>query len=262
MDRLSAFPVQKKKGRMVFRYTEKGLAWADGNGLGIQLIYPGNAITPDSDPELLEIAGNTVDVMQRWHDMNTGNSFFVAAVRIGYDQAIILRELHKYALNTKPNGFRKENPRGIENSCRVTNALSEMFCMSAGNVIRVFGNFPRNVNAEFRDLRAWGAFLVSAVQHEGIISGISIFSEKGENCTIANPGPSMEVLLVRNGIPSEKLKSERFEFKTSPSEKIELLPEKLTSKQSIYETVHDRLTVRSLTGYCAAGIVQQNAGRS
>ncbi len=221
--KLSSFPVQKREGKKVFRYTEKGLAWVDGNGLGIQHIYPGNAITIDSDPELLAIAGNTIDVMQRWHDMNTSNSFFVAAIRVGYDPVKVLRELHVYALNTKPNGFQKDNPHGIENSCTVTNALNEMFCMSAGNVLRIFADFPRDINAEFRDLRAWGAFLVSAELHDGIISGVRVFSEKGLPCTIINPWPGKHVRLIRNGIPSGEVSGERITFSTLKGEQTELV---------------------------------------
>jgi alpha-L-fucosidase 2 len=221
---ISAFPVQVRDGKEVFRYTEEGVDWVGGNGLGIQHIYPSNAITPDSDPHLLEVARNTVDVMQRWHDMNTSNSFFVAAIRVGYDPVAILRELHMYAQNMNPNSFQRNNPHGIENSCTVTNALNEMFCMSAGNVIRIFGNFPSGINAEFINLRAWGAFLVSARQNDGIISGVRIFSEKGRNCTLVNPWPGRKVQLVRNGTEVVNIDGIRLVFNTSPGESIEIKP--------------------------------------
>ena len=220
--KISSFPVQIRNGRMVFRYTEKGLDWVDGNGLGIQHIYPSNAIHLDSDPELLVVARNTIDEMQRWHDMNTSNSFFVAAVRVGYDPLKILKELHKYALNTNPNGFQLNNPHGIENSCTVTNALNEMLCMSVGNVIRLFGNFPSDINAGFDKLRCWGAFLVSAILKDGIISGVKIFSEKGRNCTMVNPWPGRKVQLIRNGKSVMVLEGSRFSFDTSVNELSEL----------------------------------------
>jgi alpha-L-fucosidase 2 len=222
--KISDFPVQTRNGREVFRYTEEGVDWVDGNGLGIQHIYPSNAITLDSSTELLTISRNTIDEMQRWHDMNTSNSFFVAAVRTGYDPAKILKELHKYALNTNPNGFQLNNPHGIENSCTVTNALNEMFCMSVGHVIRVFAGFPKEIDAGFVNLRAWDAFLVSATQKGGVITDIKIFSERGRACTVLNPWQGRKVQLIRDGKEAEWLKSDKLSFETSAGETIDLKP--------------------------------------
>ncbi len=156
--------------------------------------------------------------------MNTSNSFFVAAIRIGYDPVRVLNELHRYAVNSYPNGFQSGNPHGIENSCTVTNALNEMFCMSAGNVIRLFFTFPSGVNASFENLRTWGAFLVSARQTGGVISDVKIFSERGKPCTIVNPWPDRKVKLIRNSRSSTILEGKRFTFETSINESLELRP--------------------------------------
>jgi hypothetical protein len=222
--KISDFPVQTRNGREVFRYTEEGVDWVDGNGLGIQHIYPSNAITPGSSSELLAISYNTIDEMQRWHDMNTSNSFFVAAVRIGYDPVKILKELHQYALNTNPNGFQSNNPHGIENSCTVTNALNEMFCMSVGNVIRLFAGFPKDREGGFINLRAWGAFLVSAKQSNGVITDVKIISERGRPCTILNPWPGRKVQVIRDGKTAECLRNDKISFETSAGETIDLKP--------------------------------------
>ncbi len=222
LSKLSDFPTQERNGKKVFRYTEEGVAWWNDNGLGIQHIYPANAINLDSDKELLQVSQNTISEMHRWQDFNTSNSFFVAAVRVGYDPVIILKELHDYALHTYPNGFQLNNPHGIENACTVANTLTEMFCMSAGNVIRLFRNFPEDKNAGFENIRTWGAFLVSAQLKKGIISGVVLLSEKGRNCTIINPWPDKKVTLFRNGRKAETLKGNRLMFKTSEGEKIEL----------------------------------------
>jgi hypothetical protein len=85
LSKLSDFPVQIRNGKKVFRYTEEGVDWWPDNGLGIQQISPSNAITLDSSNELLTVSRNTIDEMQRWEDMNTSNSFFMAAIRVGYD---------------------------------------------------------------------------------------------------------------------------------------------------------------------------------
>ena len=222
LEKLSEFPVQMRNGRKVFRYTEEGVDWVDGNGLGIQQIYPSNAITLDSNPEILLVARNTIDEMQRWQDMNTSNSFFVAAIRVGYDSSKVIRELHNNAMHTFPNGFQLNNPHGIENSCTVTNAINEMLCMSVGNVIRLFSHYPKDQRASFKNIRTWGAFLVSADLSNGLISNVSILSEKGKLCTLINPWPGKRVVLIRNGKTGETVSGDRISFQTSPNEEIKL----------------------------------------
>ncbi len=222
LGKISDFPVQIRNEKKVFRYTEEGVAWWNDNGLGIQHIYPANAITLDSDSELLNVAHNTIDEMQRWQDNNTSSSFFMAAIRVGYDPTIILNELHKYALHTYPNGFQLNNPHGIENSCTVANALNEMMCMSAGNVIRLFPVFPKDQDACFKNIRTWGAFLVSASLKDGIISDVIMISEKGKTCTLVNPWPDKKVVLYRNGKKAETIEGERILFETAINETVEI----------------------------------------
>lgn len=218
---LSAFPVQKMNGKDVFRLTEEGLASCDVNGLAIQQIYPANGVTLDSDKELLRISRNTIAEIPRWDDNNTTNSFFMAAVRVGYEPEIVMDELRKYALRTNPNGFVLDNEHGIENSCTVQNALSEMLCMSVGNVLRLF-TIPKEHNASFKNIRAWGAFLVSARLNQGLVSDVVVKSEKGKPVTLLNPWPNQQVLLIRNGKKAETLSGSRITFSTKPDETIEL----------------------------------------
>lgn len=222
LDKLSEFPTQTRKDKKVFRYTEEGTAWWGDNGLGIQHIYPANGITLDSKVEWLTIARNTIDEMQRWQDNNTSSSFFVAAIRVGYNPSVVLNELHKYALHTYPNGFQLNNPHGIENSGTVANALNEMLCMSVGNTIRLFGGFPKSKNASFKNIRAWGAFLVSASLTNEIVSNVKIFSEKGRACILINPWPDKKVRLIRNGKEAEVLEGNQISFKTRINETLEL----------------------------------------
>lgn len=224
LNKLSDFPLQVRNGEKVFRYTEKGVDWWGDNGLGIQHIYPSNAITLDSQEALLQAARNTIDEMKRWQDMNTSSSFFMAAIRVGYHPAVVRSELHKYALHTYPNGFQLNNPHGIENSCTVANALDEMLCMSVGNVIRLFNGFSGNENARFKNIRACGAFLVSAELRDGTIEEVKLLSEQGKLCTIINPWPGKKVQVIRNGKSAETIDGERIAFKTGKNERIRLKP--------------------------------------
>jgi alpha-L-fucosidase 2 len=226
LDRLSDYPVQERNGKKVFRYTEEGIAWWPDNGLGIQHIYPANGITPDSPAEQLEIARNTIYEMNRWRDFNTTNSYYVAAVRSGIDPEVIMDNLTSYALNTYPNGFQANNPHGIENSCTVANAINEMLCMSVGNVIRLFANWPKTRNASFNNIRTWGAFLVSSEMKNGTVIHVHIFSEKGKPLTLVNPWIGMQVVVYRNGQRAERVSGDRLFIQTSAMEHLEFRPEK------------------------------------
>jgi hypothetical protein len=68
-----------------------------------------------------------------------------------------------------------------------------------------------------------GAFLVSAELSRGVVTGVKLVSEKGKTCTVQNPWPGKQVLLVRNGRPAESLAGDRFTFDTQTNEIIELL---------------------------------------
>ncbi len=219
---LADFPLQEMGGKTVFRYTSEGPAWWDSNTLGIQHIYPGNAITLDSDPKLLEISRNTLAAMNRWYDGNGSNSFFPAAVRVGADPNIILEQLQGYVRNTYPNGFRDGNIHGIENCSTVHNTINEMLCMSVGHVLRLFPVWPKDKNAAFANLRAWGAFLVSAELRDGTVGGVRIVSERGRGLTIVNPWPGETAVLYRGGKESGRLDGVRFTISTAPGEVMEL----------------------------------------
>ncbi len=217
-DHLSDYSYQERDGKKVFRYSEKGTAWWGDNTLGIQHIYPGGQIGFDSDPHLLQIARNTIDVMQRWIDFNGSNSFFPAAVRVGYDPNTILPQMRKYVKNTYPNGFQLNNPHGIENFSTVPNTINEMLCMGHQGVLRVFPVWPKNKDASFHNLRTFGAFLVSSELKNGNVLFVKIVSEKGRDCVFVNPWSGSKVQLHRNGEIAEVLQGERVVFKTSKDE--------------------------------------------
>lgn len=232
LDGLSSWTTHEKAGRTVFRYSERGTAWWGSNTLGIQHIYPGNAIGLDSDPRWLRVAHDTIEVMQRWMDSNGSGSFFPAAVRVGYDPGVILEKLRAYARSTYPNGFMRGNPHGIENLSTTPNTIHEMLCMShvpvgdpdrAESVIRVFPVWPKDRDARFHRIRAWGAFLVSSELRRGEVRYVSITSERGRPCTVVNPWPGRSASLTGEG-RHEVLTGDRLRFETRPDERVELTP--------------------------------------
>jgi hypothetical protein len=224
-EKISAFPLQERDGKTVFRYSEKGTAWWDSNTLGIQHIFPAGAIGLDSDPKLLEISHNMINAMGRWRDFNGSSSWYAACARVGYDPKKILAELNNmYSHHALPNKLLNFGGGGIEN---VSPALgvTEMLLQSHDGVIRFFPCWPKEMDARFGTLRAVGAFLVSAELKGGIISGVKITSEKGRDCTFVNPWPGRSVRIIRNGKSAETVTGPRFTLKTAVAESIELKPE-------------------------------------
>jgi hypothetical protein len=224
-DNLSGYTFQERMGRQVFRYSEEGTDWWNSNTLGIQHIYPAGQIGLESDPGLLEVARNTIEVMNRWIDFNGSNSFFPAAVRVGYPPDTILVQMQRYVRNTYPNGFQLHNPHGIENLSTVPNTINEMLCMGHGGILRVFPVWPRENNASFHNLRTFGAFLVSSELIEGQVTYVRIESEKGKTCRFKNPWPHEEVRVKSNRSVFRKMKGDLLEMETKQGEVILIQPE-------------------------------------
>lgn len=222
LENISDFPLLKRPdGDTIFRYTERGREYFSSNTLGIQHIYPGGAIHLDSDPELIDVALNMLTYMNRWIDMNGSNSFFPAAVRVGYEPETILQHLNTWAGRFHPNGLlMKGNPHGIENCSTIPNTINMMLCMSWRGVLRPFRVWPKDIDAEFTDIRCYGAFLASGEIKNGQVQYVRVLSEKGSLCVVENPWPQMDVQLTRGNKPAETLTGKRFEFATMPGEVI------------------------------------------
>ena len=223
-DRLADYPLQERNGKTVFRYTEKGTDWWRDNTLGIQHIYPAGQIGLASDPELREIALNTLEELNRWDDFNGTNSFYPAAVRLGYQADSILMHLHEYSLNTYPNGFQYDNPHGIENLSTVPNTINEMLCMGHQDIVRVFPVWPRTEDAKFHNIRVEGAFLVSSSLKDGQIEEVILYSEKGRNLTLQNPWPGKEVAIKGPGKSGSTAQGEMIHMNTEPGGKYVFRP--------------------------------------
>ena len=221
-DKISAFPLQERGGKTVFRYSEKGMAWCDGNTLGIHHIFPAGAIGLDSDPKLLEICHNMIEAMHRWHDGNGFSSWYTACARVGYDPKTILAKMRAECDRcSMPNLVLNYGGGGIENVSGFL-AVNEMLLQSHEGVLRFFPVWPREQKARFGNLRAVGAFLVSAELNNGEVSGVKIASEKGRACTVQNPWPGQPVRLIRNGQAAEQAGGKRFTLKTAAGEIVEL----------------------------------------
>ncbi|MEI6808911.1 MAG: hypothetical protein WCN95_09310 [bacterium] len=210
---LSKFATFEKDGKTVFRYSEKGTEWIDGNSVGLHHIYPAGVIGLDDDPKLLEIARNTMDAKGRpWFNDNGLNSMYPAAVRVGYDPEKLLERL-RTAQGRMASGF-----QGSIESSTLPNTIQEMLCMSHKQVLRVFSCWPKKKDARFWTLRAEGAFLVSSALKGGTVQFVKVLSEKGRDLTMVNPWAGKGVDVYKDGKKAETLKGARVVMKTKAGE--------------------------------------------
>ncbi len=79
-------------------------------------------------------------------------------------------------------------PFTLEGNFAFASAIQEMLLQSHTGVVRVFPAIPKEwKNVKFNNLRAQGAFLVSAKKTNGVVSEVILYSEKGGRMVMRNP---------------------------------------------------------------------------
>ena len=212
-------------GETVFRYTSVGRDWCDGNTIGIQHIYPASQIGLSSDPSLLQIANNMIDVMARWNDGNGTDTFYPAAARVGYDPATILSNLDSWIQNnTYPNLHIHTGGGGLENLNTVPATVAEMLLQSFQGTIRVFPDWPSGTDAKFANLRAYGGFLVASQTSNNAVQYVAITSQIGGALTLVNPWGQAEVAVYENGASAPPMSGANITVQTNACDVIVLAP--------------------------------------
>lgn len=182
---LSDFPTFIKKGKKCFRYSKRGIRWRDENTVGLQHIFPASQIGFNSGDELLKIARNTYFINDRRLDDNGSNSYLPAGARIGVDPAFLIEGIHQnikeFAL---PNRMFRHHGGGIEHLTMVPSTINEMLLQSYEGIIRLFPCWDISSDASFENLRADGAFLVSASLENNRIASLRITSLQGRVCKV------------------------------------------------------------------------------
>ena len=202
LERLSPFPTFLRRGKRVYRYTEKGMRWNDGNDVGQQHIFPCGCVGLDSPEEDLQIARNTVK--QRKYcflDGNAVSSFYAIGARVGFDPAFMTDRLREFNRRTRmPNLLHSEGGGGLEYSAVNATALNEMALQSHQGVVRVFPDWDPRMDCSYENLRADGAFLVSATYKNGGARSARIVSEKGMPLRVVFPAAAFTAEI--NGKPA------------------------------------------------------------
>lgn len=182
---LSDFPTFIKKGKKCYRYSKRGIRWRDDNTVGLQHIYPASQIGLSSDEKTLKIAKNTYFINDRRLDDNGSNSYLPAGARIGVDPDFVLEgikmNIKEFAL---PNRLFRHHGGGIEHLTTVPATVNEMLLQSHEGIIRLFPCWNKKSSAAFENLRADGAFLVSAELKNGQTASLKIKSLMGRNCVV------------------------------------------------------------------------------
>ena len=113
-------------------------------------------------------------------------------------------QIHRHMADARfvrPNTQYIEGDPVIECSIVLNRSLQDMLLQSWGNKINVFPAVPKGWDtAVFHDLRAEGAFLVSAQRKEGKTQWVRVKSLAGEPCRI-KPGIEGDLKVVSSGNP-------------------------------------------------------------
>lgn len=164
------------------------MSWNNGNFLCLQHIYPVGQWGRAGKDALIKIARNTFFINDRWCDDNATNSIFPCAVRLGISPKLILDKLKlNYKKFQQPNLLMLHGSGCLENCSLTAATLNEMVLQSYEGILRIFPNWDKSLDCRFENLRADGAFLVSAQMQNGKITNIEIISEQDGTLTLENP---------------------------------------------------------------------------
>ena len=166
-------------------------------------VFPGEDHGIHSDPETIELVKNTF-----LNQQNEGGNDLVfknlQAARIGMLDLEKFKRQINYSL--LPNGTAADRAMQVHGryndfgnygfmdhmgvwfeNFALPVVINECLIQSYNGSIRLFPNWPAEKDAEFHNLRAAGAFLVSARMRKGRIENVRILSEAGNKLTLVTP---------------------------------------------------------------------------
>lgn len=203
-ENMSDYPTAIQNGKEVFVEYEGKDSYR--GGCDIQMIYPAEAISFTSDEELKEIAYNSIDVNMEMTNTSLSKPFHTAviATRMKYPIDKIVENLKTTMLETTISTWEglRENFTigGLHYNGEYLEFINSSMMQSHDGAIEIFPNWYEDRKAVFSDLRAKGAFLVSARQNEfGQVTEFFVTSEKDNDCSIVNPWPGQKVEIYEDG---------------------------------------------------------------
>lgn len=161
------------------------------HGSHLLMIYPLYLVNVDQ-PETKAVLRKSVERFSHANQVSARGVKFAAmgathsvpaAAAIGEGE-LALACLHQQLDDLLPNGMWFSSPC-LESSLSSANGIQSMLIQSWGDTIRVFPALPRAWrDVAFHNLRAEGAFLVSAVRKAGVTQWVRVQSLAGEPCRL------------------------------------------------------------------------------
>ncbi|MDD5262894.1 MAG: glycoside hydrolase N-terminal domain-containing protein [Methylacidiphilales bacterium] len=206
LPRLPDYPTAKSASGTVFvnvRGEDPEIVQNTPNTL--MTVFPGEDHGLHSPPDMLAICRNSL----RRHRNEGGNDLVflnLQAARLGCLDLERFKRHVRYCL--LPNGTCTDMCRQMGGRYRddgdfdfmarmgiwfenfsLPAVINECLMQSYSGVLRLFPNWPKERDAEFRTLRAAGAFLVSAGCGGGTVTWVEVLSETGGDLVLLNPWP-------------------------------------------------------------------------
>ncbi len=198
LDNLTPFPVNSN-GFMVG--ANQGFDKGHRHYSHLLAIYPYHTVVPGTGQD--ELITTSVD---RWLSLTqvsghsgytyTGGCAMLATLGRGNEALDLLDKLFDDKL--QPNTMYSEGGgQVIETPLSGVESINYMLLQSWDGVIKVFPAVPDKwQNVAFEDFRTEGAFLVSASLKDGNFDRFMLLSEKGNMCTVENPWPEKELVVL------------------------------------------------------------------
>jgi hypothetical protein len=198
---LTPFPVDAQ-GLMV----GAGRPWKESHRHYSHLlaIYPLGLVTADSAAGR-ELIARSLATWERDQQLFRGYSFTGGAAMHAWlgegDSALVRMNRYLDAPRyMEPNTFYAEAGPVIETPLSAAATLQELFLQDWGGKLRVFNGYPTAwKDGAFDRLRADGAFLVSAVRHDGRTAWVRVASLAGGRTRLVVPGWTGFVVRARTG---------------------------------------------------------------
>jgi len=206
-------------------------------------VFPGDQVGPGRHEEYLEIAKRTAHTIR----LEGGNDLVyqpLIRARLGMLDLEWFKNEVSYCL--LPNGIANDRVRQIDGryndnvdfdfmmrmgvwteNLSLPAVLNECMLQSFTGTIRLFPNTQGLGRARFRDLRAVGAFLLSASYDGKTVSQVTLFSEKGATAKLVNPWPRSQLKVTRakdNQPVAVSVKGEIVQFPTQAGEHYRVEP--------------------------------------
>ncbi len=241
LDRMSVYPLQQWDNTATFRPdwvhdVMDALTFQGGTrNTGLMFTTTFDNIGHHTLPAYKIATCNTLDkgnmfCPQRfsgWQDSNDFGIMFVMAVRAGYQPERVIKAIKRW----KPelNGIVSQKRGGGIETAGIVEAINNMLLQSQDGVIRIFPNWDKTKDGQFKRLRTVGAFLVEAKYHalSQVVDSIRIFSEKGNTCVVQSPwnGLCLKVTRADNHHPIETFQNENeFTFHTNAGVTYDIKP--------------------------------------